>query len=433
MHHFAYRGEALYAEGVPLAHIADQVGTPTYVYSYSTIARHYRVFDEAFADLPHLICYSLKASSNLSVVRSLAGLGAGVDIVSGGELRRALAAGTPPGKIVFSGVGKRGDEIAAALQAGILAFNVESEGELGVIAEVAGQMGQRAPVALRINPDVDARTHPYISTGLKENKFGIPLARARAAYALAVADHRLEVVGLDCHIGSQLTDVAPFRDAIARLAELCHELIRGGLPLRYLDIGGGLGIAYRSEAPPSPTEYARAIREAMAPFAGLGLTLVCEPGRVIVGNAGVLLTRVLYLKEGEGKRFVIVDAAMNDLIRPAFYDAYHALWPLRETAGPKVVADVVGPICESGDFLARDRELQRPTPGDLFAVMSAGAYGFSMSSNYNSRPRAAEVLVRGDRFAVVRRRETIDDLLRGESLSPLAEPGEEETLAVGSG
>jgi diaminopimelate decarboxylase len=422
MHHFDYRGDELYCEEVPLARIAEQVGTPAYVYSHATLERHFRVFDGALRATTeprgrkHIVCFSMKANSNLAVLRAMVSWGAGVDIVSGGELYRALKVGADPKKIVFSGVGKRDDEIEYAIKSGILAFNVESHMELEAIERVAGRLGARAPISLRVNPDVDAETHPYISTGLKKNKFGIPVREAREEYRLAQRMPHIEVVGIDCHIGSQLTKVAPFKDAIARVASLCRELAADGVKLRYLDIGGGLGISYNAEEPPSPQDYARAIQEALEAFAGLDVTLVCEPGRVIVGNAGVLLTRVLYLKQGEIKNFVIVDAAFNDLIRPAFYDSFHGIRPVKRGVGETMVADVVGPICETGDFLARDRELKRCAPGDLLAVMSAGAYGFSMASNYNSRPRAAEVMVKGSEFAVVRQRETIEDLVRGESV-----------------
>jgi len=418
MHHFEYRGDDLFCEGVPLARIAEQVGTPAYVYSHATLERHFKVFDDAFAGRPHVVCFSMKANSNLAVLRAMVSWGAGVDIVSGGELFRALKVGADPKKIVFSGVGKREDEIEAAIRAGILAFNVESHMELDAIERVAARIDRRAPISLRVNPDVDAETHPYISTGLKKNKFGIPVAQAREEYRYAQKLPHVEIVGIDCHIGSQLTKVAPFRDAIGRVASLCRDLAGDGIQLRYLDIGGGLGIAYNTEDPPAPADYARAVQEALTAFSGMDVTLICEPGRVIVGNAGVLLTRVLYLKQGEIKNFVIVDAAFNDLIRPAFYDSYHGIKPVRRGAADKLVADVVGPICETGDFLAHDRELSRPAAGDLLAIMSAGAYGFSMASNYNSRPRAAEVMVRGDDFAVVRQRETLDDLVRGESIPP---------------
>ncbi len=421
MHHFEYKVNELYCEDVPIKKIAAEVGTPVYIYSHATLERHFRVFDEALAQgrtKKHLICYSVKANSNLAVLRTLVALGAGVDTVSRGEIYRAIKVGCDPKKIVFSGVGKRDDEIAYALEVGILAFNVESHGELEAIERVAASMNKKAPVSLRVNPDVDAETHPYISTGLKKNKFGIPVTRAREEFAFARQQPHLEVVGLDCHIGSQLTKPSPFRDAIARLGELTRSLIQDGVPIKLLDIGGGLGISYNEEDPPSPADYGAAIREALAAFEDLDLTLICEPGRVIVGNAGVLVTKTLFLKQGEVKNFVIVDAAMNDLIRPAFYDSYHGIWPVvRKQGASAFVADVVGPICETSDFLARDRALtQQPAEGDLLALMSAGAYGFTMSSNYNTRPRVAEVMVKGGEFAVVRKRETLDDLLRGEEI-----------------
>jgi diaminopimelate decarboxylase len=418
MHHFEYRGDELYCEGVPLAKIAAEVGTPVYVYSHATLERHFKVFDGALGSHKHIICYSVKANSNLAVLRALVAMGAGVDTVSRGEIFRALKVGADPKKIVFSGVGKREDEIAYALEVGILAFNVESTSELYAIERVAAKLGKRAPISLRVNPDVDAETHPYISTGLKKNKFGIPVAEARKTFIEARGMKHIEVVGIDCHIGSQLTKTSPFKDAIARLGELARSLVKEGVSIRYVDIGGGLGIPYNQEDPPSPAEYGRAIEEAMAAFSGLDVTLICEPGRVIVGNAGVLVTKTLYLKQGEIKNFVIVDAAMNDLIRPAFYDSYHAIWPVKKAAAPaSYVADVVGPICETGDFLARDRALaQKPGEGDLLALMSAGAYGFTMSSNYNPRPRAAEVMVKGNDYAVVRKREELEDMVRNESV-----------------
>jgi diaminopimelate decarboxylase len=421
MHHFEYRNELLYCEDVPLEEIAKKVGTPVYVYSHATLCRHFKVFDDALSKAcrHHLICYSVKANSNLAVLKTLVSLGAGVDTVSKGEIYRAIKVGCSPKKIVFSGVGKREDEIAYALEQGILAFNVESHSELDAIEHVAARLGKRAPISLRVNPDVDAETHPYISTGLKKNKFGIAVTQARDEFRYAAKQPHLEVVGLDCHIGSQLVKTAPFSDAIARLATLAGNLRSDGIALKYLDIGGGLGIPYNQEEPPSPAEYGSAIEEALRAFSSIAedLTLICEPGRVIVGNAGVLLTRVLYLKQGEIKNFTIVDAAMNDLIRPAFYDSFHAIWPVHRRRTKPYVADIVGPICETGDFLARDRELPfEPQEGDLLAVMSAGAYGFTMSSNYNTRPRVAEVLVKGGEMAVVRKREELDDLLRGEEI-----------------
>ena len=417
MHHFDYKGDDLYCEGVSLAKIAAELGTPTYVYSRATLERHARVFDEALGKRKHLVCFSVKACSNLAILRTLGRLGFGADIVSGGELFRCMRAGIDPQKIVFSGVGKRPEEIETALETGILAFNVESEPELDALEAVAARLGIKAPIALRVNPDVDAETHPYISTGLKKNKFGISVDAARAVYARARTLKNLTIKGIDCHIGSQLTKTAPFRDAIGRVAALARDLVKDGCQLETLDVGGGLGIPYQEEgeAPPSPEEYGKALDDAIAPFADLNLTLICEPGRVIVGNAGVLLTRVLYEKQTELKHFTIVDAAMNDLIRPSFYGSYHGMRPVKRDADAKaLVTDIVGPICETGDFLARDREMKRVAPGDLIAVMSAGAYSFTMSSNYNTRPRAAEVLVDGDRYAVIRRREELDDLIRGE-------------------
>jgi len=417
MHHFEVRRGERYGEGVPLRRIAEAVGTPVYVYSHATLSHHYKVFDGAFAAIPHVICYSMKANSNGSVIRTFTNLGSGVDIVSGGELARALAAGARPDRIVYSGVGKQVWEIEEALRRGILMFNVESREELETIGAVAGRMRKRAPVSLRVNPDVDPKTHPYISTGLKKNKFGIHIGQALKDYEWAARQKNIEVVGVDCHIGSQLTDISPFVDAAGRIRVLVERLLRKGMPIRLVDIGGGLGITYNDELPPHPKHYAEAIVRA---FSGLSVTLVLEPGRVLVGNAGVLLTRVLYTKavpspKGKGtKQFLIVDAAMNDLARPALYGSYHAILPVARAPRRKVLADVVGPICESGDFLAKERVLPAFSSGDLLAVMSAGAYGFSMSSNYNSRPRAAEVMVAGSRFEVIRERETVGDLARCE-------------------
>ena len=417
MHHFETRRGEMFCEGVPLRRIAEAVGTPAYVYSHATLAQHFKVFDEAFAEMRHVVCYSMKANSNGSVIRTFTNMGGGVDIVSGGELARALAAGAPPSKIVYSGVGKQIWEIEEALRRGILMFNVESREELETIDAVAGRMRKRAPISLRVNPDVDPKTHPYISTGLKKNKFGIHIGQAIKDYEWAARRKHIEIVGVDCHIGSQLTEISPFVDAAARVRLLVDRLIRKGLPIRIVDIGGGLGITYDEELPPNPKQYADAVLKS---FAGLDVTLVLEPGRVLVGNAGVLLTGVLFTKEaptlkGKGKkRFFIVDAAMNDLARPSLYGSYHAIVPVRGSARKKVTADVVGPVCESGDFFARDRRLPQVRRGDLLAVMSAGAYGFSMSSNYNSRPRAAEVMVKGARYEVVRRREPVLELAAGE-------------------
>jgi diaminopimelate decarboxylase len=427
MHHFATKRGEMVCEGVPLRRIANAVGTPVYVYSHATLSHHYRVFDRAFSGIPHIICYSMKANPNGSIIRTFTNLGSGVDIVSGGELSRALAAGAPPAKIVYSGVGKMEGEIEEALRKGILMFNVESRQELETIDAIARRMRRKAPIALRVNPDVDPKTHPYISTGLSKNKFGIHIKQAMRDYEWAARRRHIEIVGVDCHIGSQLTEISPFLDAAGRVRALVDRLLRKGIPIRYVDIGGGLGITYEDEIPPDPQQYAGAIAGA---FQGLPATVILEPGRVLVGNAGILLTRMLYTKPsqaggGRGKKeFFIVDAAMNDLARPSLYGSYHAILPVRKRTRKRVVADVVGPICESGDFLARDRELPAFAAGDLIAIMSAGAYGFSMSSTYNSRPRAAEVMVCGSRFEVVRERETVRDLTRRErTASFLARPG----------
>lgn len=412
MHHFHYRDERLHCEDVPLAAIAAKVGTPFYCYSHATLSHHFRTFDEAYQG-PHLTCFSVKSLSNIAVLRLLARLGAGMDVVSGGELYRALKAGVAASRICFSGVGKTRAEIDAALKAGILMFNVESAQELDAISARAKALGLVARVALRVNPDVDPRTHPYISTGLKKNKFGIAIEQAEAEYRRAATLPGLDVCGLDCHIGSQLTQISPFVDSLRRLKALLARLKDAGLDIGYLDLGGGLGITYDAEEPPHPNEYAAAIARELE---GSNLTVIFEPGRVIVGNAGVLVTRVIYVKEAS-RRFVIVDAGMNDLVRPSLYGSYHALWPVVRAAGrPESEADVVGPICESGDFLARGRLLPELRPGELLAAMSAGAYGFTMASNYNSRPRVAEILVKGGEFFVIRRRETYARLVAGEKI-----------------
>ena len=416
MNHFTYRGGELHCEDVPLEKIASEVGTPTYVYSSATLERHFRVFDEALSHTDHLICYSVKANSNLSVLKLLFELGAGADIVSGGELARVIAAGGDPKKVVFSGVGKTKAEMAAALKADILAFNVESIAELDTLNEVAENLSRKARVSLRVNPDVDAKTHPYISTGLKENKFGISANDAIEAFKHADSLPALEVVGLDCHIGSQLTQTTPFADAATRMVALLDRVESElSIKIKHLDIGGGLGIPYgdNETEPPSPAEYGSAIESALRPLKQRGLTLICEPGRVIVGNAGVLLSEVLYNKTSGDKNFLIVDAAINDLLRPALYGSYHPIRSFKENSERKeVVVDVVGPICETGDFLARDRPLPRLEAGEKIAVGAAGAYGFTMSSNYNTRGRAAEVLVTGDSYKLVLRRETLEDLLQ---------------------
>lgn len=416
MHHFEYRNAELYAEDVPVKAIADAVGTPFYLYSHATLARHFNEFSDAFKGMDRLVCYSAKANTNLAILSLFSKMGGGLDIVSGGELFRGLAAGIPASRIVYSGVGKRIDEIDYALKEGILMFNVESIEELKLLNERAGTLGKTAPIALRVNPDVDPKTHPYISTGLEKNKFGIDVEGAVEGYRLAKTLSHVQIRGIDCHIGSQITESTPFQDALKSLVALVEKLRDAvGIDFEYIDVGGGLGIIYGDESPPLPEEYARAIVDALK---GASLKLILEPGRVIVGNAGVLVTRVLYRKKGKAKEFVIVDAGMNDLIRPSLYRAYHGVQPVVKARRNKVTADVVGPICESGDFLATDREMADLKSGELVAVMSAGAYGFVMASNYCSRPRVAEVMVKGDRFHVVRDRETYTDLMRGESLPP---------------
>jgi diaminopimelate decarboxylase len=414
MHHFSYKNGTLHAEDISLEQIAQEAGTPAYVYSQATLTRHYDAFSKAFEGLDHQICYAVKANSNKAVMALFASMGGGADIVSGGELARALAAGVEPQRIVYSGVGKTVEEMEAALKAGILMFNLESVDELEVLDQVAGRLGVKAPVSFRVNPDVDAQTHPKITTGLAKNKFGLDMETAFRQYPIAAKLPNVEIKGISCHIGSQLTDTRPFADALERVARLVEKLREVGISPGLLDLGGGLGITYNQEIPPQPSEYAAALRETVQ---RLGMKLILEPGRVLVGNAGILLARVLFTKQTTVKRFVIVDTAMNDLIRPSFYDSYHAIWPIEKNkANELAMADVVGPICETGDFLARDRNLPMFERGDLMAVLSAGAYGFAMSSNYNSRPRAAEVLVNGSSFSVVRERETIEDLSRGERL-----------------
>ena len=424
MNSFHYQDGQLFCEQLPVVEIAQREGTPFYLYSYETLIRHYQAFDQAFGDVEHLVCYSVKACSNLSVISLFASLGGGCDVVSGGELFRALRAGVPADKIVFSGVGKSADEINAALDAGILMFNVESSQELDFINEIAQKRSKVAPVALRINPDVDPQTHPYISTGLSANKFGIPRSEALSLYQRAAKLPHVEVVGVDCHIGSQLTKVSPFRDALARIKSLIVELQQLQIDVRYLDIGGGLGITYDDEKPPSPAEYAQAVKEVVD---DLGCLLIMEPGRSLVGNAGILVSKVLYTKIGETKNFVIVDAGMNDLVRPSLYNAYQKIVPVCEGTGKereKKIVDIVGPICESGDFLAQERLLPSLNPGNLLAVLSAGAYGFTMSSNYNSRPRVPEIMVHGGQYQIIRRRENFEDLVAGESIVDWSIKGE---------
>ncbi|MFH1628996.1 MAG: diaminopimelate decarboxylase [Pseudomonadota bacterium] len=413
MHDFQYRGESLFCEDFPIETIAKEVGTPFYLYSLNTLENHFQAFDGAFSKVDHLICFSAKANSNIAILRVFIRQGGGVDVVSGGELFRAMKAGARPDRIVYSGVGKRSDEIEYALELPILMFNVESSQELVAIDQIAGRMDTVAPVSLRVNPDVDPHTHPYISTGLKKNKFGINIQKSIDDYILASTLPHTKVIGVSCHIGSQLTEVGPFVEAVQRVKELVFKLRAGGIHIRYIDLGGGLGITYQQEEPPHPREYAQSLLREMAE---IECTLILEPGRVIVGNAGILVTKVLYTKEGGEKNFIVVDAAMNDLIRPSLYGSYQRIQPVHIRESYEIVADVVGPICESGDFLAKDRKLPKVEPGELLAVMSAGAYGFSMASNYNSRPRAAEVLVAKDRFYIVREREDYDDLIKGEGI-----------------
>jgi diaminopimelate decarboxylase len=415
MHDFQYHNGELYCEGVPVRNIAPRVGTPFYLYSSNTLAMHFRAFDSAFSGVPRLICYALKSNSNSAVLRLLGREGAGADIVSGGELFRALRAGIDPKKIVYAGVGKRKEEIEYALKIGILMFNVESGDELHALDEAAGEMRSTARIALRVNPNIDPKTHAYISTGLKENKFGIPIEQALEYYTAAKSLSHVEIVGVHHHIGSQITEVQPFVDALEKVLAFVKELKSAGMKIKYIDIGGGLGITYKDETPPQPRELAQAIQPMLKES---GCTLVLEPGRAIVGNAGILVTSVLYHKNSGEKKFIIVDAGMNDLIRPSLYEAYHEIKPVveRSPKPERSVYDVVGPVCESGDFLAKDREMPLVQRGDLLAVMSSGAYGFSMSSNYNSRLRIPEVMVRDKEYFIVRERETYNDLIKGEKI-----------------
>ena len=416
MNYFNYQRDAFFCEEVPVEKIAREVGTPFYLYSHRTLQHHFRVFDAAFAEVPHIVCFAVKANSNMAILRIFVREGGGMDLVSGGELYRALKAGADPTKIVYSGVGKRDDEIDYALKTGILMFNVESDQELEKINDRAQLLGIRAGIGLRVNPDVDPQTHPHISTGLRENKFGIDVEGSLAAYRRAAELKHLEIKGISCHIGSQVTKISPFIDALERLKELMDRLRKEGIAIRYLDLGGGLGITYDQETPPPPAEYARAIVDASR---DMDCTFIFEPGRVIVGNAGILVTRVLYTKENSGKKFIIVDAGMNDLIRPSLYGSFQQIQPVVRSERGEITADVVGPICESGDFLAKGRRMPAVGRDELIAVMSAGAYGFSMSSNYNSRPRVPEILVRDDRYYVIRKRESYEDLIRGEEIPEL--------------
>jgi diaminopimelate decarboxylase len=418
MNHFTYRNGILHGEDVSIEAIAARIGTPFYLYSHATLERHFLAFDGAFAHMPHLTCYSCKANTNIALLRLMGKLGSGADIVSGGELAAALRASIPPEKIVYSGVGKTEDEIAYAVKTGIAMINMESEGELRLIEAVGKKLGKKVPVSIRVNPEIDAKTHPYITTGLWKNKFGVLIDDARALYDEICRSNYLTAVGVSSHIGSQITETGPFSEAVRSLKSLVTDLTGSGIELKYIDIGGGLGITYKSEAAPEPEEYAKAVK---AEFNGMNLTLILEPGRVIVGNSGIFVTKLLYVKNNPKKTFYVVDGAMNDLVRPAFYGAYHEIRPVRESTVNKVVVDVVGPICESGDFLAKSRRVVPLESGSLIAVMSAGAYGYSMSSNYNSRLRVPEVLVKGNKYHVIRQRETIEDLFRGESIPQFLE------------
>jgi diaminopimelate decarboxylase len=413
MNHFNYQNRELHCESVPVAKIAAEIGTPFYLYSGATLSHHFKAFDSPFGAIPHLSCFAVKSCSNIAILRLFAGLGGGADIVSGGELFRALAAGVEPGKIVYSGVGKTRDELEYALKTGILQFNVESEQELEALQDVAAQLGVTAPVSFRVNPDVDPKTHAYISTGLAKNKFGIPIETAVEVYVKAQQMENIKVQGVSCHIGSQLTTVSPFIESLHKLKIFIGKLRDQGITISHLDLGGGLGIQYDDENPPHPDDYAEAIKKEIK---DLNCTLILEPGRVIAGNAGILVTKVLYVKESPIKKFVVVDAGMNDLARPSLYGAYHAIKPVNESDLGTEVVDVVGPICETGDFLARDQEVAVSKQGDLLAVMSAGAYGFSMASNYNSRTRVAEIMVSGDQYYVIRERESYENLIEGETI-----------------
>jgi diaminopimelate decarboxylase len=417
MNHFQRKRGTLHAEAIPLEELAAAYGTPLYVYSTATLTRHWKVLERSLRGLPHLLCYAVKANSNLAVLSVFARLGSGFDIVSAGELYRVVKAGGDPGKVVFSGVGKRDDEIAFALDQGVRVIDVESAAELARVSVVARRLGRPAPIALRVNPAVDPKTHPYISTGLRESKFGVAVEEARRLYTIAAKDPALRVKGVAMHIGSQITEVSPFVDAIARVLALVDDLGRQGIRIGHLDVGGGLGIPYHDEEPPHPEVYGEAVKKALRRFDG---EVLLEPGRVLVGNAGVLLTRVLYRKKNGRREFAVVDAAMTDLVRPAFYGAHHDIEPVGRPAAESMVCDVVGPVCESSDFLAQRRRLPRVEAGDLLCVRSAGAYGFAMSSNYNTRPRAAEVLVDGDTAYLARERETLPDLVRGERTKPPA-------------
>ena len=411
MHFFEYKDQELYCEDKKISEIAGEVKTPFYLYSCATLERHFRVFNEAFNGIDHITCFSMKSNSNGAILRLFSRAGGGVDIVSGGELYRALKAGVSPEKIVYSGVGKTAEEIGYALKSGILMFNAESSQEILRLNEVAGSVGKKARIAIRVNPDVDPQTHPYISTGLKENKFGIDINESFDEYVKASKMDNIDVTGVSCHIGSQLTKVTPFVDALKKVKGLIAKLENAGIRIKNLDLGGGLGVTYNDENPPLPDDYAAALKETIG---GMNLTLILEPGRVIMANSGILVAKVLYTKSNKEKNFTVVDAAMNDLARPSLYGSYHSIKPLKMDSAEIINMDIVGPICESGDFLAKNREMASVKQGDLIAVMSAGAYGFSMSSTYNSRPRVAEIMVKGDEYYIIRERETYEDLVKGE-------------------
>lgn len=413
MQFFEYKDQELFCEDIKISEIAGDVKTPFYLYSYATLERHFRVFNEAFNGIDHIVCFSMKSCSNGAILRISSQAGGGVDIVSGGELYRALKAGVSPDKIVYSGVGKTTSEIEYALKSDILMFNVESPQEIARLNEVAGSMGKKARIAIRVNPDVDPQTHPYISTGLKENKFGIDINKSFDEYISASKMDNIEVTGVSCHIGSQLTKLSPFVDALKKVKELICKLTDAGIKIKNLDLGGGLGVTYDDEKPPLPEEYASVLKETLG---DTDLTLILEPGRVIMANAGILVTKVEYTKANEDKNFAVVDAAMNDLARPSLYGSYHGIKPLKIDSKEIINIDIVGPICESGDFLAKDRDLPVLKQGDLIAIMSAGAYGFTMSSTYNSRPRVSEVMVKGDKYYTIRERETYEDLVKGEMI-----------------
>ncbi len=418
MNYFKYRKGELYCENVPIKEIVRAVGTPLYVYSYRTFEKHFRVFDNAFRKIPHLVCYSCKANANGSLLKTINKLGGGADIVSGGELYKALRAGIPHNKIVFSGVGKTEEELQVAIKADILMINIESEGELAILKKLSKNMKKKVPVSIRVNPEIDPKTHPYITTGLKKNKFGVLWADARRLYHEIAKEAYLVPAGISSHIGSQILELTPFTEAVRSLKSMVQELRGDGISLAMIDIGGGLGITYKDELPPSPEEYAKVIEKELK---GMNLTLILEPGRVLVGNSGIFVTKLLYVKQVPQKTFYVVDGAMNDLVRPSLYNAYHEIKPVEEKKADAIKADFVGPICESGDFFAKDRETARLFQDDLIAIFGAGAYGYSMSSNYNARRRAPEVLVKDREFFVVKKRETYGDLVKGESTPPFLE------------